>query len=141
MLRQLLTCIFLTTITPNAFVSAETAPGKNQALHFDQTQTSFDNFHFNQDNPLIPKPSDFTLVNSAFLSNDRGERFALITLENTASGSRILHDKHIVATFVNGDQRFAKSISERVASGERITLTISFGFSKFPLAQLALAPR
>lgn len=73
-----------------------------------------------------------------FLSNKRGERWAIVTLENTSSGQRLLNKESIVATFANGSQSYAWELDERLQGSEAITKSIYFGRQQFPLIKLAV---
>ena len=107
-----------------------------RSLFFDQPLPG--DFDFDIKDPLIPSENDFEIEQAAFLSNQLGERFALITLLNLSSSQRLLKNETIVVTFANGKQAFAKNLDEVFRGRERQSLAIFFGISQFPIVQITV---
>jgi len=116
---------------------------KNTLLLFDENTPQVKNFYFDIDEHerLKPRPNDFELVHFAPMSNERGERWVLVTVRNTAVGRRFLKRDYIVATFANAHQANpSASLNEKIDAGESFTTTISFGVYKFPIVMLEVQP-
>ena len=113
---------------------AEDVAGKERIMQFDQTKVTHPRFRF--ENELKPKPNGFELREAAFMSNEIGERWAIITVENTSSGRRFLKRENIVATFADGSQVNPSHLDENARGGELLTKTIFFGVRKFPIVKV-----
>ncbi len=93
-------------------------------------------FKYNANDELVPDKSDFKLIGYEPMSNVIGERWALVTISNTSSGSRFLQDAQIVATFANGQQSKAVNLNERFSGMEVRTMPIMFGQNDFPIVKI-----
>ncbi len=102
-------------------------------LTFDQSPTVSGAIDFDQDDPLYPTRNDFEIVQFAAMSNELGERWALMTIKNTSAGQRFLKNKNLVATFADGSQSYAAGLDEMLKGKQQLTKTIFFGYSKFPI--------
>lgn len=80
-----------------------------------------------------PDLSDFKINSFALMSNEAGERWAVVTLTNLASGKRSLTQKHIMAIVANGERIAPLEFLQSFNADETLSLTINFGESKFPL--------
>ncbi|WP_126456949.1 hypothetical protein [Sulfuriflexus mobilis] len=107
-------------------------------LHFDQSRIPIDNLNFRQRNRLKPSKNDFRLVEMSFLSNNIGERWAIVTIKNTSQGRRFFKDDNIIATLADGSQSRASGLDEALEGGELLTRAIYFGIHKFPIVKLEL---
>ena len=107
-------------------------------LHFDQPQIPISHYKFEQKDELKPAPNDFKLIEAAFMSNNIGERWAIVTIENTSSGRRLLKNDHIIATLANGEQTKAFDLNDTFEGGEVLTKAIHFGDHKFPIVQVKM---
>lgn len=92
--------------------------------------------NFDRDDPLAPEPSDFEVLAAAPMSNEVGERWALVTVRNTSVGHRILENDQLVAVFADGSRAPARNLGIRLAGGERVTQAVRFGIRKFPIIRL-----
>jgi len=110
--------------------------GKDTVLHFDQTQTPLKSLKFKHDDEIKPIANDFRIIEASYLSNDIGERWAFVTFENTSSGQRLLKNKSIVATFVDGAQAYSLNLNEKLEGNERLTKAVFFGVHQFPIASI-----
>ena len=113
---------------------AEDVLGKERIMQFDQTKVTHPRFRY--ENGLKPKPNDFRLREAAFMSNEIGERWAIITVENMSSGKRLLTRENIVATFADGSQANPSHLDETARAGELLTKTIFFGVRMFPILKV-----
>ncbi|REL27123.1 hypothetical protein DXX93_11470 [Thalassotalea euphylliae] len=83
-----------------------------------------------------PRKSDFAIVSYALMSNQAGERWAVVTIRNLASGWRMLDQKHILALTANGERISPLDIEQHFKAEETLSLTINFGRHKFPLLSI-----
>jgi hypothetical protein len=107
-------------------------------LHFDHPQGKLTHVDFRQKEVIKPVTNDFELIEAAFMSNNIGERYAVVTIKNTWPGQRIFRNENIVATFANGRQSYAHGLDEILKAGERLTKTIFFGSHRFPIVRVQL---
>ena len=70
------------------------------------------------------------------MSSEFGERWVIITVENTSSGRRFLKSENVVATFADGSQLNPDHLDEYARGGELLTKTIFFGIRKFPIVKV-----
>ena len=91
---------------------------------------------FPNDKNLKPKSSDFELLNYVIMSNDIGERWAVLTLTNTSSGNRMLEQSHLMALFADGERKNPLAFKLNFEGEETQSITVSFGESKFPILSI-----
>lgn len=89
----------------------------------------------NEDN-IEPDLSDFTVKNYILLSNDLGERWAVVTLKNESNSSRTLTEKHLLSTLANGERVFPSDFSQTFKGREVMSVTINFSINKFPILSI-----
>ncbi len=92
-------------------------------------------FSFENDAKRYPKQSQFSIVHSVLMSSESGRRLAVVTIENKASGSRILQADHIMALFADGRRVHPQSFDEgiKLDDDEKRSLTLSFGENEYPI--------
>ncbi len=127
------TVIFKFIFTALLCFSFSTLADESAVLNVDRSVTANIQLSFPNENNIEPKESDFEVVNYVLMSNEIGERFAVITLFNTSSGNRVLEHKHIMALFADGFRRSPSEIKLNFSGNETQSTTISFGESKFPI--------
>lgn len=88
---------------------------------------------FPNERNIEPELSDFQVNNFILMSNEEGERFAVVTIKNVSSGSRTLNHNHLMAQVSNGSRINPLPFKQPFKGDETISLTIGFGESKFPL--------
>ena len=111
------------------------------SIHADETETlivdrvvsSNIELAFPNDKNIKAKSSDFQLVNYVVMSNEIGERWAVITLNNTSTGSRVLISEHLMALFANGERVSPLAFKLSFEGNETQSITVSFGENKFPI--------
>ncbi|QDP01028.1 hypothetical protein [Thalassotalea sp. PS06] len=91
---------------------------------------------FPNDENIVPQISDFGVLNNVLMSNEAGERWAVVTFTNLATGKRSLNQKHVMALLANGERIVPYEFSEDFEGGETLSLTLNFGENKFPLLQV-----
>ena len=91
---------------------------------------------FDRDNALSVSDNDFEMLDYQLMSSEQGERWAVVTLRNTASGQRLLSEKMLLAEFANGERRYPLVMEGKVAGGAVLTRTVTFGYSRFPVLRL-----
>ncbi|KPH65487.1 hypothetical protein AMS58_05670 [Pseudoalteromonas porphyrae] len=107
----------------------------NDVLSVDQVGLQGMQFAFENDARIKPKNSDFSVVNSVFMSSEAGKRLAVITVRNDASGSRILEGSHLMALFADGSRKGPSSLTDgiKLDDGELRSVTVSFGEADYPI--------
>ncbi|WP_019028233.1 hypothetical protein [Colwellia piezophila] len=88
---------------------------------------------FPNDRRIKPKSSDFKLVNYVVMSNEIGERWAVVTVTNASTGSRTLENGHLMALFANGKRKSPLAFKVSFEGSETLSITVSFGENKFPI--------
>jgi hypothetical protein len=91
---------------------------------------------FPNDRGIKPKSSDFELVNYVVMSNEVGERWAVITVNNSSTGERVLVNEHLMALFANGSRRSPLEFRLSFEGQETQSITVSFGKNKFPILSI-----
>ncbi|MGB3725850.1 MAG: hypothetical protein WA981_08795 [Glaciecola sp.] len=120
--------LFLLLLTYSSF-----AQSSNDVLSIDRVVPKSANLAFPNTSNIQPEQSDFTVDNFVLMSNEKGERWAVVTLVNLASGSRTLTHRQLMALLANGDRVQPIEFSHSFKANEILSLTIYFGESKFPL--------
>lgn len=106
------------------------------SLMIERSVDSDIDLNFPNEDHIHPSNSDFKVVNYTLMSNELGERWAVVTLKNTASGNRIFEKKHLLALFANGDYIHPKTEKHAFEGKEIQTLTLFFGINKFPILKI-----
>lgn len=88
---------------------------------------------FPNDSNIQPALSDFEVINFILLSNEAGERWAVVTFKNLSSGRRTVTEKHVLALLANGSRVNPSEFTEAFGGKEVKSVTISFSDSKFPI--------
>ncbi|MBE7216315.1 hypothetical protein IGW68_14245 [Shewanella benthica] len=91
--------------------------------------------NFTNDGDIQPKISDFIVVNYVLMSNEKGDRRAVVTLENQSSGSRIFKSDQVMALMGDGRRISPHTYKQKFKRGESISMTLSFGNNKTPILQ------
>lgn len=109
---------------------------ETEALTVDRVIANNLELAFPNDKNIKPKASDFELINYVVMSNDLGERWAVITLSNTSSGRRILEHDHLMALFADGKRKSPPAFNVSFEGQETQSITVSFGENKFPILSI-----
>lgn len=88
---------------------------------------------FPNEQNLQPEQSDFEINNFVLMSNEAGERWAVVTLTNQASGRRALTHKQLMAIVADGRRVAPIEFLQSFKANETLSVTINFGNIKFPL--------
>ncbi|MGL1956798.1 MAG: hypothetical protein OCD00_05715 [Colwellia sp.] len=91
---------------------------------------------FPNDRGIKPKSSDFELVNYVVMSNEEGERWAVITVRNSSTGGRSFENGHLMALFANGIRKPPLEFKINFEGNETQSITVSFGENKFPILSI-----
>ncbi|MCZ4253724.1 hypothetical protein [Pseudoalteromonas shioyasakiensis] len=118
-----------------AAVFATSGQANTDVLSVDPVMLSGSAFSFENDAKRYPKQSKFSIVHSVLMSSESGRRLAVVTIENKASGSRILQADHIMALFADGRRVHPQSFDEgiKLDDDEKRSLTLSFGENEYPI--------
>lgn len=119
-----------------SLVSAQLIADTNEILRIERSVAHDVRISFPNDDNIRPKKSDFELNSYVLMSNDEGERVAVVTLTNLTSGSREFEHTHLMALFADG-QRFSPiAYKAHFKPNQTQSLTLSFGINKFPILSL-----
>ncbi|WP_037471005.1 hypothetical protein [Shewanella waksmanii] len=96
------------------------------------------NFNSSFPNPdnIQPDISDFKVINTVLMSNEQGERWAVVTLQNTARGQRTLNQNQLMALISSGERIVPERFKELFSSNETLSITLHFGQQKFPILEI-----
>jgi hypothetical protein len=111
---------------------------QTDTLTVDRVATNNLQLAFPNDRNIQPKSSDFKLINYVVMSNEIGERWAVITLSNTSTGSRMLEQSHLIALFADGKRSPPLEFKVSFDGNETQTITVSFGENKFPILSIVV---
>lgn len=131
MKTKLLTFLVTLTCVPLALFAEENF----DALEFDPPINAEREFVFESERDLYLALSEFRIVEAKYLSNKKGERWALLTIINLANDSRTFKSDQLLAFFANGEHRHPRNKQQRFRPGETLSLTMNFGVSKFPIVK------
>ena len=106
------------------------------SLSIDRTVIGSSELQFANDKNIYPKASDFQVLNYVLMSSNTGERWATLTLRNTADGSRQFASDHIMALFANGKRHKPSHVKRSFKAGQILTFSLNFGSNKFPLLEI-----
>ncbi|MDC8831358.1 hypothetical protein [Alteromonas gilva] len=109
------------------------ANADEEALSVDRVVPNGMALAFPNEQNIQPEQSDFEVNNYVLMSNDSGERWAVVTLTNQASGGRTLTQKHLMAIVANGRRIGPVEFMQSFKGHETLSVTITFGISQFPL--------
>lgn len=119
------------------FLSISTFANDKEILTVDRVISHNIEFAFDNDKNETPKLSEFELINYIIMSNELGERWAVVTVKNQASGNRILESDHLMALFANGERSKPASLKIIFGANETKSFTVSFGENKFPILSVS----
>ena len=103
------------------------------ALNVDRAVPNSMHLSFPNDNNITPKKSDFSIANYVLMSNEIGERWAVITLTNLASGKRELNQEHVLALFADGSRLTPSEFKLGFKGNQTQSVTVSFAEHTFPI--------
>jgi hypothetical protein len=126
-------CILIALLWTNSIAADER---HGIMLHFDAPSPPPSELNFEDARRLAPEEGDFAIIGYVPMSNEVGERWALVTIKNTAEGARLLKNEHVVATFADGVDTYARNLDQRLEGGAVFSQAVYFGASKFPIVRL-----
>lgn len=92
--------------------------------------------NFTNDRGIQPDISDFNVQHYVLMSNEKGDRRAVVTLENRSSGSRIFQSAQLMALMADGRRLSPQAYKQKFKAGERISMTLSFGSHVDPILKI-----
>jgi hypothetical protein len=128
--------VYKTLLSVFILLSFYTSANETNVLTVDRTVTHHLELAFPNEKNLKAKDSDFELINYVLMSNDLGERWAVITLNNTSTGNRVLEHEHLMALFADGKRNNPPAFKVNFEGHETQSVTVSFGESKFPILSI-----
>lgn len=117
-------------------VCSSTSYADDTTLSIDRAVSGGVELAFPNEQNMQPEQSDFEVKNFVLMSNDIGERWAVVTLTNQASGRRTLTHKHLMAIVADGQRVIPIEFMQSFKANETLSVTITFGASKFPLLSI-----
>ncbi|MEC4728626.1 hypothetical protein HWQ46_24190 [Shewanella sp. D64] len=127
--------IFMFSVLFSVLFSANSLAADN-VFYIDRSVPANVDIQFVNNHDIQPDKSDFEVVNYIVMSNEDGERKAVVTLRNSASGERIFESSQLHALFADGKQRAPSAYKQIFAQGELISMTLSFGHRLLPILQI-----
>ncbi|WP_425355970.1 hypothetical protein [Pseudoalteromonas undina] len=127
MAKIVFSLLFLLILCANVFAA------QNNVLNVDRAIPNSMQLSFPNDNNITPKKSDFSIVSYVLMSNEEGERWAVITLTNLASGKRELNQDHLLALFADGSRLTPNEFKLGFNGNQTQSVTVSFAEYKFPI--------
>ncbi len=119
-----------------AFLSFSNFANETGTLTVDRVITDKLALAFPNDQNIKAKSSDFMLLNCVTMSNELGERWAVVTIINNANGGRMLEHEHLMALFADGTRTTPSTFKVSFEGQEIQSMTISFGENKFPILSI-----
>ena len=104
-----------------------------QALSIETRVPSSVELAFPNESGLAPELSEFQVLSFVPMSNEAGERWAVLTIKNLASGRRTLSQKHLMALTADGNRINPNEVSQSFLADETLSIVVNFGERKFPL--------
>ena len=108
----------------------------SDVFHVDRVVADDVKLNFTNDGNIEPSVSDFEVVIYVLMSNEKGDRQAMVTLENQSSGSRIFQSDQIMALMGDGRRISPQRYKKKFKRGESLSMTLSFGNQKSPILQI-----
>ncbi|WP_105188846.1 hypothetical protein [Pseudoalteromonas sp. T1lg48] len=112
----------------------------DKTLRLDNTPFKNSEIYCENDKELHPFQNEFELLDYYSMSSDEGERQVIVTVENSSSGGRSLNHTHFVAILGNCEHINPMKFERKFNGKEIVTLTLNFGFSKFPILKVINQP-
>jgi len=129
--------VYKSIIAVIILLSFTSQASETEALTVDRSVVNNLELAFPNDKNVKPELSEFELINYVLMSNESGERWAVITLKNSSSGSRVLNQKHLMALFANGRRKSPGELKLNFEAQEIQSITVSFGTSEFPILAIS----
>jgi hypothetical protein len=104
-----------------------------QALSIETRVPSSVELAFPNESGLAPELSEFQVLSFVPMSNEAGERWAVLTIKNLASGRRTLSQKHLMALTADGNRINPNEVVQSFLADETLSIVVNFGERKFPL--------
>jgi hypothetical protein len=119
------------------FITFSSHADEVEVLNVDRVISNNIELAFPNDKGIKAKSSEFKLVNYVTMSNDLGERWAVLTITNTSSGNRMLEQDHLLGLFADGERKAPLELKLSFEGHETQSTTVSFGESKFPILSIS----
>lgn len=123
------------------WVSSSSVYSNDDVVSIDSVVPNSFELAFPNESNIQPKQGDFEVNGFTLMSNSNGERWAVVTLKNLASGNRNLTNKHLLGLVANGERIAPIEFVQSFKADETLSLTVSFGESKFPLLSVYTRPK
>ncbi|RYV01761.1 hypothetical protein SOPP22_15505 [Shewanella sp. OPT22] len=97
-------------------------------------------FNFANPNNITPQKSDFEIKSAIPMSSEDGQRWVLLTINNSASGNRTLNQRHLLATLADGSKVKPAAFSQPFKAEETLSISVYFTNSSFPIILVTSNP-
>ena len=128
--------VVLSSLLLSQISMAHADEDRDQVLTIDRTVINSSQIQFPNEKNINPKASSFEVINYVLMSSPIGERWATVTLKNTATGSRKFDSSKVMALLANGSRVKPHSYNYMFDGNQTLTLSLNFGVSKFPLLEV-----
>ena len=115
------------------FVASGAFASQSEVINVERVVTEELKIAFPNDKNIRAQASDFEIKNYVMMSNEKGERWAVLTLTNESTGTRSLEQYHLLATFADGERRSPNEFKLNFQGRETQSVTVNFGENKFPI--------
>ncbi|TQF67306.1 hypothetical protein [Pseudoalteromonas luteoviolacea] len=122
-------------ILPLLLLSSVAYANNDKPFTIDNTQIYTDSSLFYSEKDIRPVGSDFKVKTAITMSNEEGERAALLSIENLSSGRRTLEPHHLMVTYADGSAKVLSNLPEKLSfkAGETINITVNLGKNLYPV--------
>ena len=118
-------------------LNAEPEDLKDRIVSFDEVVIPSEHIEFVKDwKELKPDLSELKIEFSRFMSNELGERFALVTFTKEKGLLRVVDARDVVGVLANGYRLHPIKVEGEAQIGKRGTLLLHFGIQQFPLVEV-----
>jgi len=108
----------------------------SEILTVDRVITKDMQLFFPNERKLSPKLSDFKVLNYVLMSNELGERWAVITMKNLSHGNRSLEASQMMALLADGSRHAPLEYQLNFKGNQTQSITVGFGQHKFPVLSI-----
>lgn len=110
------------------------------AVHFDIVTIDPETLSYDEEDrtQLMPTRAFVNIINFHPMSDDNGNRYALVTLQNQLRTRTVLEKENFVGIFANGRRSNPIACDETLDPAIERSTVLRFGSSKFPLVKIII---
>ena len=110
----------------------------SRAMQFEEPLYKNTEAPFDIDLDIEPSANEFELQDYSVMSSESGNRQAMLTIYNTASGQRIVNEDHIVAILGNGHRVHPHAFKLKLSGEQTVNQTVQFGNRRYPIVKIIM---